>query len=125
MKLLNDFFRIEKSEVTDENYICRIRLNTAHTIYRAHFPGNPITPGVCLVQMVTECLEQFLRKSLYLKEVKNVKFLSILSPVENDRVTLVFSKTAMSETECNVQAIIVSAEIQYAKMSLIYAYEPV
>lgn len=124
MKLLNDFFRIEKSEIADGNYICRVRLNVDHTIYRAHFPGNPITPGVCLVQMVTECLEQFLGKNLYLKEVKNIKFLSVLSPVENDRVTLVFPKAALWETECNVQVAIVSAEIQYAKMSLIYAYEP-
>jgi 3-hydroxyacyl-[acyl-carrier-protein] dehydratase len=124
MKLLNDFFHIVESERIEEIYVCKIKLNAGHIIYKAHFPGNPITPGVCLMQMVTECLERDLGKKLYVKEVKNIKFLSVLSPVEHCCIDVVFSRIVENGTECIVQAVITSENTQYAKMSLIYAYEP-
>ena len=50
MKLLNDFCTIAGGD-TDKIWL---RLNPDHPIYHAHFPGNPITPGVCIVQIVGE-----------------------------------------------------------------------
>ena len=29
-------------------------LNPDHLIYKAHFPGQPVTPGVCILQMIQE-----------------------------------------------------------------------
>ena len=40
----------------DKGQEVKIRLNPDHEIYRAHFPGNPITPGVCIVQIISEVL---------------------------------------------------------------------
>lgn len=57
-----------------------IRLNPEHKIYRAHFPGDPITPGVCIIQIGLELLGLALGCGLELCRVKNVKFLSILRP---------------------------------------------
>lgn len=51
--LLNDFFKITDIKNADK-YTISIEMNPKHDIYKGHFPGNPITPGVCLTQMVKE-----------------------------------------------------------------------
>ena len=66
MMLLNDFYQI--TEQASQAF--RIRLNPAHEIYRAHFPGQPITPGVCQIQLVTELLSQLLDAEATLTDCK-------------------------------------------------------
>ena len=56
MKLINDFFEIVSKESGEGTLKCKVRLHPEHFIYQAHFPGNPVTPGVCLVQMAAEIL---------------------------------------------------------------------
>lgn len=60
-----------------------IHLNKDDKVYRAHFPGCPVTPGVCIMQMVHDLLERHLGCRLRMSRGKNVKFLKVISPVEN------------------------------------------
>ncbi|MDL2251999.1 hydroxymyristoyl-ACP dehydratase [Odoribacter sp. OttesenSCG-928-J03] len=122
MQLLNDFFHIEKSEMIEDSYVCSIQLNRNHLIYQAHFPNNPITPGACLLQIMAECLEVIIGKKLCVEKIKSVKFLSILSPIDVDRVTIHYNKLVQSESECKAQIIIKSEETQYVKVAISYVY---
>ena len=70
-----------------------LQLNASHVIYQAHFPGEPVTPGVCLVQMAGELLEECLGRKLQLKKAVNVKFLSPVSPVATPSVGFTVSPT--------------------------------
>ena len=90
MKLINDFYHIVSTESTDGNYVCKVRLNAAHNFYRVHFPGNPVTPGVCLVQMATEILEQKYNRRFLLSKAVNIKFKNLVGPQDEPR--FVFSK---------------------------------
>ena len=67
-----------------------IRLDASHFIYAAHFPGAPITPGVCVIQIARELIEEELKQKLMIRRVKNVKFLKVISPVEMPDVTYWF-----------------------------------
>lgn len=125
MRLLNDFFFIEDSTYTEDSGVYYISLEASHIIFSAHFPGNPITPGVCMVQMATECLEKQLGRRLYLREVKNIKFLSVLSPEEKTKLKLILSNIKEETEGCKVQVTISSEETLYAKIALRYAYEAV
>ena len=63
--LLKDFYSIEKLEKTDEGkYMASIFLNSAHAIFKGHFPGNPVTPGVCMMQIIKELTQKILESSL-------------------------------------------------------------
>ena len=33
-------------------YSVSLRLESSHDIFKGHFPGNPVLPGVCQVEMV-------------------------------------------------------------------------
>ncbi len=54
MKLQNSMYRIVNSSEETDMIDYQIELNPEHYIYKAHFPGNPITPGVCIIKMITE-----------------------------------------------------------------------
>ena len=66
-----------------------VRLLPESAVYRGHFPGYPITPGVCLVQMALELIGEMAgqaghdgRKEVRLVGAKNIKFTSPVIPEE-------------------------------------------
>lgn len=69
----------------------KLRLHPDYIIYRAHFPGRPITPGVCQLQIIQELLECKFNHKLSLSEVVNVKYLAPISPVETPYIIVRFS----------------------------------
>ncbi len=61
--------------------MAEIELDASHPLFEGHFPGNPILPGVCTVQIIRELVEQFLQKSLYMTKAGNIKYLGFVNPV--------------------------------------------
>jgi len=85
--LLNDFFKITDIQ-NAEKYTISIEMNPNHTIYTGHFPGNPVTPGVCMTQMVKETIEHITNKKLQLVKGDNIKFTAVLNPEVNSTVSM-------------------------------------
>ena len=63
-------------------------LNPAHPIFAGHFPAQPVVPGVCMLQIIKEGLEQAVGKSLFLNQAANIKFLSMLVPAADKEINL-------------------------------------
>jgi 3-hydroxyacyl-[acyl-carrier-protein] dehydratase len=89
--LLDSFFNIqsytfENSGETQQHIHGVLNLNAGHAIYQGHFPGNPVVPGVCQVQMVKELVEKALGRRLILSTSDNIKFLSMISPRVNPQL---------------------------------------
>ena len=80
MVFRNSFYFVDSSVRGDGSASYVIRLNAEHGIFRAHFPGEPITPGVCILQMGLELLSDAAGEKVELCRAKNVKFLHILHP---------------------------------------------
>lgn len=85
--LLNDFFKINTIQ-TGDKHIVAVTLNAGHAIFKGHFPGNPITPGVCLTQMIKESIEQITQKKLTLKQGSNLKFMAVLNPEVHPHINI-------------------------------------
>jgi len=88
--LLNNFFKIKHIQSTDKHTVT-VELNPQHKIYEGHFPGNPITPGVCLTQMVKETVEHILNKKLTMVTGDNLKFTAVLNPEVNSNITMMIN----------------------------------
>ena len=117
MKLQNSFYTIEHQETQDFPLRYDLQLNAGHTIYQAHFPGKPITPGVCIVQIAVELLEDYLQKPLLLNSVKNIKFLSVISPTETPLVTYTINKIEEQDSEIKAALHVSAGEMQLTKIS--------
>ena len=124
MNFLDNLFILESIDDTDTGFTAKLRCNAAHLVYQAHFPGNPITPGACLLKTAGEVLQQKLGRPLYLKATKNIKYLSVLVPEEGKQVCFNFSSFAEIESGCKAQVVIADETVVYSKMSLTFSYEP-
>ncbi|MDD4589307.1 MAG: hydroxymyristoyl-ACP dehydratase [Parabacteroides sp.] len=84
--LNNHLYTVVCSEKQETLYYVEVALNPENIIYKSHFPGKPITPGVCIIQMLKELVEMIKKQSYMIFEVKNVKFLKIIDPIENSPI---------------------------------------
>ena len=125
MHFLDELFILQSIEDTENGFAAFLCCNPEHLIYQAHFPGNPITPGACLLQTVGELLQRKLGRPLFLKASKNIKYLNVLVPVEGKEVRFTYSNLVETENECKAQVVIADEASVYTKMSLTFSYEPV
>jgi 3-hydroxyacyl-[acyl-carrier-protein] dehydratase len=119
MKLLGDFYTIKQAsggEGAGFEYI--ISLNKEHFIFKAHFPGSPIMPGVCVIQICKELLEQRIGETLFLQKILNVKFLSAINPTVVTTIQVSFSKMSVTEEGYKFSALIHWDNTQFAKLCL-------
>ena len=104
MKLLNSLYKIVSKGVQESSLRYDIQLDASHFIYQAHFPGEPITPGVCVIQMAKELLEDHLQRPLAVSTVKNVKFLAVISPIAHPLVRYTIDR--IQEVDDGVKAVV-------------------
>lgn len=82
--LIANLYKVLKTEkIDDSNVKVQIELNPNHSIFKGHFPNNPIMPGVCMIQIIKELTESFTSKSLFMSKVSNVKFLATINPFKH------------------------------------------
>ncbi len=118
--LLNSFFQVIKEESRNGVLAVTVGFNPGHEIYKAHFPGQPITPGVCQIQMVTELLSRHLGKELQLASIKNVKYMSVISPDEVTELEVCFLSIILDNGTCKVDVAFKRDERLFTKMSMTY-----
>lgn len=120
MALLQDFYQINSIEnISDSQFNAKISLNPKHDIFKGHFPGNPVTPGVCMMQIVKDLTEKQTGKKLFLTSANNVKFMAIINPEENPDLLLEFNITN-SEEEVKIKNTTYFGETIALKMSINY-----
>ena len=93
-----------------------IRLLPESPVYQGHFPGYPITPGVCLVEIALELLSEQAGRPLRLTAAKNIKFISPVFPADGDNLR--FNIEGAGES-WSVE--VYNGEVLSAKMSLTVA----
>lgn len=87
--MLKDFYTlIRQNQITEEQYECHIFLNKEHSIFKGHFPNNPVTPGVCMLQIIKNITENITQKKLFLSKTSNVKFMALINPEANPELVL-------------------------------------
>lgn len=90
--LNKDFYKIQTINQVDANTIhVSILLNKNHDVFNGHFPNNPITPGVCMIQAIKEIAQTQVNSLLFLHKISNVKFTAIINPNVNPYLILELS----------------------------------
>ncbi len=88
--LIPDFYSLLPSNISSEHVQAHIKLNAEHPIFQGHFPGNPVTPGVCMLQICKELTEEATQKSLTIKSCKNIKFTALINPFTDPEIHIDF-----------------------------------
>ena len=87
--LQNSFYTVEGApETTATSVRATIRLNPGHAIFAGHFPGQPVVPGVCMLQIIKELLASATQQPVQLVQAGNIKFLTVLTPETHEIVSV-------------------------------------
>ena len=68
-----------------------LEINKNNEIFIGHFPGKPLLPGACMLQIVKEILESTLNTTFRLKKADQIKFLTLIDPRSNNILQLALS----------------------------------
>jgi 3-hydroxyacyl-[acyl-carrier-protein] dehydratase len=98
--LLNNFFFIDKLLHVKNSITADIHIEASHDILNGHFPQQPVVPGVCMLEMQKEVLQQALQKPLFMASASMVKFLTMFTP---DQMTQAQFQIQYLETESGIQ----------------------
>jgi 3-hydroxyacyl-[acyl-carrier-protein] dehydratase len=91
MTLSNDFFSILQQEASSDLVKAKIAINEHHKIFEGHFPGMPVVPGACMVQIILEIMEAVMGKPVRLSEADIIKFLTVIDPKENKEIDVMIN----------------------------------
>ena len=115
MILLNDFYTIINRDASDGAVRAKIFINRAHKIFDGHFPGLPIVPGVCMMQIIREIMEVTTDRSLSISGAENMKFLSVINPDQNNEVDVSITYTNDGDM-FNVNASLFAGTVTFFKL---------
>ncbi len=115
---LNNLYTIEDVSGSEGTAVFEIRLRADHPLYQGHFPGQPVTPGVVLGEVVKELLENRLKERLLMVGMRQCKFLAAHDPSEAPVMKITVKWT--DEDGYNVQAGGTSGPETFFKLSASY-----
>ena len=62
------------AQTADREYVCEVEFDPSFRGFEGHFEGNPIVPGVCLIELARVHAEQVLKKNLRTEEISQCRF---------------------------------------------------
>ncbi len=95
--LIEGLYTVKSFEPNENGVKATIHLNKEHAIFKGHFPGNPVMPGVCMIQIIKELTEKLVKKELFLSVSSNIKFMAIINPEKNDTLVLNLTVSTIDE----------------------------
>jgi len=86
--LIKEFYKIISLTSEKTGIKAIIKLNPRHEVYKGHFPGQAVVPGVIQLQIIKEILEDHLSKKLFMENLSQVKYLRPIIPDQNQTLVL-------------------------------------
>jgi 3-hydroxyacyl-[acyl-carrier-protein] dehydratase len=95
--LIDNLYTIQSVTKSEQRLDIMIGLKADHSIFKGHFPEQPVLPGVCMMEMICEIISAELKKEFRIVEAPVVKFLSMIDPNKNPVINLEINVDELSE----------------------------
>jgi len=113
--LYNTFFKILKEEPAEGAVKALLSIDKDHAILKGHFPGQPVVPGVCMMQIVKELLDRGTAQDTLLRHGSNIKFLNFIDPTQQPEVLISVQYDVQPDASWKVNANIRHGETVFFK----------
>lgn len=117
--LAGNFYTVTTHNEEPGQVTVTIELNAAHPVFQGHFPEQPVVPGVCMMQTITEVLEGAVKQKVMLKKAIQMKFLQMIDPTKQPLVDVTVSYKA-EETGWKVNATLKREDKTFMKFQGIF-----
>lgn len=118
------FFTLEAGEKNGNSATYRCRLHPEAPVFKAHFPGFPVLPGVLTLKMVVDAINAsqfFSTQTLTVQSIGNAKYLAVVNPQETQEVeisvALKAEKNADEPAVFQFKATVENGETRFATFS--------
>lgn len=118
------FFTLESGEKNGNSATYRCRLHPEAPVFKAHFPGFPVLPGVLTLKMVVDAINAsqfFSTQTLTVQSIGNAKYLAVVNPQETQEVeisvALKAEKNADEPAVLQFKATVQNGETRFATFS--------
>lgn len=118
------FFTLEAGEKNGNSATYRCRLHPEAPVFKAHFPGFPVLPGVLTLKMVVDAINAsqfFSMQTLTVQSIGNAKYLAVVNPQETQEVeisvALKAEKNADEPAVFQFKATVQNGETRFATFS--------
>ena len=113
---MSGLFEYNISNQADNTITASIKIDAGHEIFPGHFPGYPLVPGVCQLQIIKDIANKGLNMKLRLWKAKSIKFLNMLNPDEKNEINAEISYNIEKENTVKINARIYSEKETYLKL---------
>ena len=96
-----EIYSLENLQAGPDSLTATVRYDAAHAVFTGHFPDNPIVPGVCTLNMITDVVQGQFGADYQFDTAAFVKFLQLIRP---DHVPTLRLSWKGSSPELHVQA---------------------
>lgn len=117
---LDTLYTITDLAFGEGNFEATLNIDPEHDVFRGHFPGQAIMPGVCLISIVKKIAEAIAGREMQLKQATNIKFLNIIDPFEHKGLRVKGSYLADKKKEMNISASILDTETVFFKFKGVF-----
>lgn len=118
------FFTLESGEKNGNSATYRCRIHPEAPVFKAHFPGFPVLPGVLTLKMVVDAINAsqfFSTQTLTVQSIGNAKYLAVVNPQETQEVeisvALKAEKNADEPAVFQFKATVQNGETRFATFS--------
>ena len=116
---LDTLFHIDSKTINDNEATFTVGLNPLHPIYGGHFPNDPITPGVCVVQIAIDLFSHIRQQKYILSQAKSIKFIQIIRPQKYEQVDYHLTWEPLEDNSFQVKVVVSHNDTVFSKMSVI------
>ena len=116
--LVNKFFEIRNITSQDEKTLVEVDINKEHEVFEGHFPGNPVVPGVFLIQMIREVIEELQHKKFRIDKADEIKFMNMVIPQQSSHLTLEIQQRTKSENPFAYSILVTDGQTLFLKMKI-------
>lgn len=93
MLLEHKYFEMTVGKHGDGTAEVRVRLLPGCEVYRGHFPGHPVAPGACNIEMVRECFARMQGADLRIAAIDRCRFTAVATPTASPELAITLSWT--------------------------------
>lgn len=118
--LINQFYTVHNLVHAAGSIEAILHWNKDHDIFKGHFPGQPVVPGVCMLQIIKELMETSLGQEVVLQESSQMKFLQFIDPGSTPAVQMVINFTTGDDGLIKTAASIQKESVVFFRFTGLY-----
>ncbi len=121
--LVEHYYSILDKQTQEQSTVFTVALHADSPVYAGHFPNEPISPGVCNIQLIKECAETVTGHLLRLRSMQQCRFMHLITPLLYPQVEVRITLLNTSDNGVKLRGTIGSANEIFIELRSEFDYE--